>query len=111
MKNKFYFKPFGVVLKSNQANDICMCYDDYFQFLKLKFADKYLEPITKRYDLKRGLYGNINNINIWVSKNIASNYIKVYPKDKVPENNNDLEWSPDIKTSDFEKIIKLKAFW
>lgn len=105
-------KDLKIIINSGETNDICFSIVDYYA-LRKNWDSFGFDCNTKRYDLKRGLFGEIeiNNIKIWVNKNIPQGYVKIYPKNKSPQTNTDSEWSIDIKISDFEKMIKLKAFW
>lgn len=105
-------KDLKIIFNSGEAKDICICIDDFY-LLRNNWESFGFESNTRRFDLKRGLYGEVetNNIKIWVSKSVPQGYIRIYPKDKEPQTSSDSEWSIDIKISDFEKVIKLKAFW
>jgi len=121
--NKPKVKDIKIILKSGEAKDICFNNEDYWALAKNLYVLG-MEQNDLRYDLKRGLYGKINsidlkldeslnikNINIWVNKNIPRGYIRIYSKDKEPQTNVDSGWSIDIKIPEFKKMIKLKAFW
>lgn len=114
--NKPKVKDIKIILKSGESKDICFNNEDYWDLVKNLYALG-MDQNDLRYDLKRGFYGKINslgdieNINIWVNKNIPRGYIRIYSKDKTPETNLDSGWSIDIKITEFKKMIKLKAFW
>lgn len=121
--NKPKVKDIKSILKSEETKDYCFNNEDYWALVKNLYVLG-MDQNDLRYDLKRGLYGKINasdlkleisdangKINIWVNKNIPRGYIRVYPKDKIPQTNLDSGWSIDIKITEFKKMIKLKAFW
>lgn len=103
-------KDLKIIFNSNKTNNICFNLDDYCS-LRNNWESFSLESNTRRYDLKRGLFGNIRDINIWVNKDVPKGHVKIYPKDKTPQVSNDPEWSINIEICKFEKILKLKAFW
>lgn len=88
-----------------------MSSNDYFEFYKIKSLQNLLEPNLNRYQIQKGLFGSIYGKNLWTHKDILPNHIKIFPLDKSPESNIDPGWSINIKISDFEKMMNLKAFW
>lgn len=111
MKNRFKIKDIKIILKCDEIEDICMCPDDYFEFYKIKSLQELIVPNLSRYQIHKGLYGSILGKTIWTHQNIPRNYIKIFPKGKYPESNLDEEWSINISIFDFEKMMRLKAYW
>ena len=73
----------------------------------------YLDPITDRDILYKGLYGNLFGTNIWVSRNIEIGTI--YICNENVETFSHGKWSLPINldwdTNSIRRMWKLKAFW
>jgi hypothetical protein len=101
----------NIIAVARQYKNICISIINFTDFLKHS-ENPFFEPITVRVTLMSGLYCYICGCNCFVGKDVPEDHIKVSNEDV--ENNKDIKWSIPIPIKymeDFDRYIKLKAFW
>ena len=66
------------------------------------------EPITDRYILQTGYYGDYYGVKIYVLRDVSKNYIRFGINENI---RGSCDINIDTPLKDIKKIFKLKAFW
>lgn len=100
-----------MALAAQYFSHICINIDEYIDMTlsNLHFAP-FLDMKVDNESIAKGLYCKLLGANIWVSNIANDECIRVSNREE-PSIMNEMDWSPNLKLDDFEKLLELKAFW
>lgn len=101
----------NMILAARHFPHICINIDEYIDMaLSGNDFERHLDMKLDNESVSKGLYCRLLGSNIWVGYIAGDGCIRVSNREE-PSVKNEMDWSPNLKLDDFEKLLELKAFW